>query len=84
MVLDLSISNSMVSSKIYDKQDDFNFDQVNFLFLEEDVPPSCSYGLYISSLQCYTRSTIAHILRKMSILIFDATFITDLRIIPEG
>ena len=43
-----------------------------------------------SSLQCYSvRSTIVQVLRKnefenFSILIFDALFITDLWIIPEG
>ena len=30
--LHLSISNGFVSSKIYDKRDDFDFDIVNFLF----------------------------------------------------
>ena len=30
--LHLSISNGYVSSKIYDKRDDFDFDIVNFLF----------------------------------------------------
>ena len=36
--LDLSISNGFVSSKIYDKRDDFDFDIVNFLFLDGDLP----------------------------------------------
>ena len=31
--LNLSITNGIVSSKIYDKRDDFNFDIVNFSFL---------------------------------------------------
>ena len=31
--LNLSITNVIVSSKIYDKRDDFNFEIVNFLFL---------------------------------------------------
>ena len=30
--LHLSISNVVVSTKIYDKRDDFDFDIVNFLF----------------------------------------------------
>ena len=30
--LHLTISNGFVSSKIYDKRDDFNFDSVNFSF----------------------------------------------------
>ena len=34
----LSISNGFVSSKIYDKRDDFDFDKVNFPFLDGDVP----------------------------------------------
>ena len=42
--LHLSISNGFVSSKIYDKRDDFDFDIVNFPFLDDDVPRSTSYG----------------------------------------
>ena len=42
-----SISNGFVSSKIYDKRDDFDFDIVNFPFLDGDVPRSTSYGVYI-------------------------------------
>ena len=38
MDLDLSISNGFVSSKLYDKRDDFNFDIVIFPFLDGDVP----------------------------------------------
>ena len=36
--LNLSITNGIVSSKIYDKRDGFNFGIVNFPFLDEDVP----------------------------------------------
>ena len=36
--LNLSIYNDIVSTKIYDKRDDFNFDIVNFQFLDGDVP----------------------------------------------
>ena len=43
--LHLSISNGFVSSKIYDKRDDFNFDIVNFPVLDGDVPRSTSYGV---------------------------------------
>ena len=35
---------------IYDKWDDFNFDLVNFPFLDKDVPRSASYGVSISQL----------------------------------
>ena len=48
--LNLSITNGIVSSKIYDKLDDFNFEIVNFPFLDGDVPRSPSYGVYISQL----------------------------------
>ena len=46
--LHLSTSNGFASSKIYDKHDDFDFDTVNFPFLDGDVPRSISYGVYIS------------------------------------
>ena len=53
--LNLSITNSIVSSKIYDKRDDFNFEIVNFPFLDGDVPRSPSYGVYISQLNRFAR-----------------------------
>ena len=53
--LHLSISNGFVSSKIYDKRDDFDFDIVNFPFLDGDVPHSTSYGVYISQLIRFAR-----------------------------
>ena len=48
--LHLSISDGFVQTKIYDKRDDFDFDIVNFPFLDGDVPRSTSYGVYISQL----------------------------------
>ena len=48
--LHLSISNYIVSNKIYDKRDDFDFEIVNFPLLDGDVPRSTSYGVYISQL----------------------------------
>ena len=53
--LDLSITNGIVSSKIYDKRNDFNFKIVNFPFLSGDVPRSSSYGVYISPLIRFAR-----------------------------
>ena len=44
--LHLSISNGFVLSKIYDKRDDFDFDIINFPFLDGDVPRSTSYGVF--------------------------------------
>ena len=48
--LHLSISNDIVSTKIYDKRVNFDFEIVNFPFLDSDVPRSTSYGVYISKL----------------------------------
>ena len=53
--LNLSITNGIVSSKIYDKRDDFNFVTVNFPFLDGDVPRDPSYGVYISQLIRFAR-----------------------------
>ena len=53
--LNLSMTNGIVSSKIYDKWDDFNFEIVNFPFLDGDVPRSPSYGVYISQLIRFAR-----------------------------
>ena len=51
----LSITNGIVSTKIHDKGDDFNFEIVNFPFLGEDVPRSPSYGVYISQIIRFAR-----------------------------
>ena len=53
--LNFSITNGIVSSKIYDKRDDLNFEIVNFPFLDGDVPRSPSYGVYISQLIRFAR-----------------------------
>ena len=53
--LHLSISYSFVSSKIYDKRDDFDIDIVNFPFLDGDVPRRPFYGVYISQLIRFAR-----------------------------
>ena len=41
--LHLSISNDIVSTKTYDKRDDFDFEVVIFSILDGDVPHSTSY-----------------------------------------
>ena len=55
--LHLSISSDIVSTKIYDKRDDFDFEIVNFPFLDGDVPRSTSYGVYISQLIRFARAS---------------------------
>ena len=55
--LHLSISNDIVSTKIYDKRDDFDFEIVNFSFLDGDDPRSTSYGVYISQLIRFAKAS---------------------------
>ena len=53
--LHLSISGGFVKTKIFDKRDDFDFDIVNFPFLDGDVLRSTSYRVYISQLIHFAR-----------------------------
>ena len=53
--LHLSIPDGFVKTKSYDKRDDFDFDIVNFPFLDGDVPRSTSYGVYVSQLIRFAR-----------------------------
>ena len=48
--LRLSVSNDIVSAKVCDERDDFDFEIVNFPFLEGGVPRSASCGVYVSQL----------------------------------
>ena len=48
--LSLSITNGIVSSRVCNKQDDFNFERVGFPFLGGGVPRSPSCGVYVSQL----------------------------------
>ena len=57
----LSICNDIVSTKIFDKSDNLDFELVNFPFLDSDVPRSTSYGDYISQLICFARAS-SHVL----------------------
>ena len=51
----MSITNGIVSTKIYDKREDFNIEIVNFQFLNGDVSRSPSYGVHISQLIRFAR-----------------------------
>ena len=55
--LHLSIFDIIVSTKIYDKCDDFDFEIVNFPFFYGDVPRSTSYWVYISQLIRFARAS---------------------------
>ena len=52
-----SISNDIVSTKIYYKRDDFDFEIIDFPFLDVDDPRSTSYGVYISQLIRFARAS---------------------------
>ena len=45
------------STKIYDKRDDFNFKIINFPNMCSNIPASPAYGVYISQLICYARTS---------------------------
>ena len=51
----LSILDGFVSSKSYNKRDDFDFDIVNFPFLDGDVPRTTFYGVNNSQLIRFAR-----------------------------
>ena len=54
--LDLTITNDIVSSKIYDeKQKTICFEIIDFSFLDRDVPHSSYYCIYISQLNRFAR-----------------------------
>ena len=55
--LHLSISNDNISTKLYDKRDDFDFEIVNMPLLDGNVPRSTSYGIYISQLIRFARAS---------------------------
>ena len=69
--LHLSVSNGFVSSKIHDKRDDFDFDIVNFPFLDGDVPRSTSYGNW--------GSTVGFLLLQCFMVLFDTSGISRCR-----
>ena len=57
MDLNLCISYGTVSIKIYDKRDDFDFDIINFPFLDGDFSRHSSYGVYISQITRFARAS---------------------------
>jgi hypothetical protein len=54
--LHLTINNNLIKTSLYDKRDDFNFEIVNFPFLDGNIPKGPSYGIYISQLVRYARA----------------------------
>ena len=58
MYLNLCISNGTVSTKIFAKLNDFDFDIVNFPFLDGDVPRHTSYWVYIAQVIRFARASL--------------------------
>ena len=52
----LYIDNGKLATRLYDKQDDFNFPIVNFPFLSSNIPSAPAYGVYVSQLISYARA----------------------------
>ena len=52
----LYIDNGKLTTRLYDKRDDFNFPIVNFLFLISNIPSAPAYGVYVSQLIRYART----------------------------
>ena len=48
-------SGGKLSTRLYDKRDDFDFHIVNFPFLSSNIPSGSSYGVYISQLNKYAQ-----------------------------
>ena len=64
--LHLSVANGFVSSKIYDKRDDFDFDIVNFPCLDGDVPRRAFFSLVL--LMVYTFRNLLGLLESANML----------------
>ena len=45
-----------ITTRLYDKRDDFNFPIVNFPFLSSFIPSAPAYGVYVSQLIRYARA----------------------------
>ena len=55
--LHLEIDNGgRLTTKLYDKRDDFTFPIVNFPFISSNIPAAPAYGVYISQLIPYSRA----------------------------
>ena len=68
--LHLEIDNNELNTSLYDKRDDFNFSIVNFPYLSSNIPSSPAYGVFVSQLVRYSRSSSAYtdFIQRSSIL----------------
>ena len=54
----LYIANDKLTTRLYDKRDDFNFPIISFPFLSSNIPSVPAYGVYISPLTRYARACL--------------------------
>ena len=52
----LYIDSGQLTTRLYDKRDDFNFPIVNFPFLSSNIPSAPAYAVYVSQLIRYART----------------------------
>ena len=45
-----------LSSRLYDKRDDYSFEIVNYPFMDSNIPEGPAYGVYISRLVAFARA----------------------------
>ena len=48
--------NGLISRRLYDKRDDYNFTIVNYPFLDSNIPEGPAYGTYTSRLVAFARA----------------------------
>ena len=70
--LHLSISNNIVSTNIYDKHDDFDFEIVNFPLLDRDVPRWFKHILFVYFVQRTTYKDMFLVLHHMESISLDS------------
>ena len=49
-------TNGYLSRRLYDKRDDYNFEIVNYPFLDSNIPEGPAYGVYVSRLVAFARA----------------------------
>jgi hypothetical protein len=71
----------LISTKIYDKREDFNFKIINFPNMCSNIPASPAYGVYISQLIRYARpsSNYSDFLKRKFPAVTITVFITILQ-----
>ena len=52
---DLELKDGELKCRVYDKRDDFNFNIVNYPFMESNIPINPAYGVYVSRLIAFAR-----------------------------